>query len=98
MRNIQEALTHAIPLEHATVPPRGLDSGGRPTHDGRARNIRGPHGPGSDRARQVLLARSPSGSPCYYARRGNKDSEPGDIIADELSQGQVIMTVRASDE
>ncbi len=39
----------------------------------------------------------PSGSPCYHARRRNNDSEPGDVIADELSQGQVIMTVRASD-
>jgi len=38
-----------------------------------------------------------SGSTCYYARLRNNDGDAGDIIAEELSQGNVIMTVRASD-
>ena len=39
-----------------------------------------------------------SGSTCYYARLRNNDGDAGDIIAEELSQGNIIMTVRASDE
>jgi ABC-type transport system substrate-binding protein len=38
-----------------------------------------------------------SGPPCYYARLRNNDGETADIIAEELSHGQIIMTVRASD-
>ena len=34
-----------------------------------------------------------SGSPCYSARLRNNDGEADDIIAEELSQGQIIMTV-----
>ena len=40
---------------------------------------------------------SSSSSTCYYARLRNNDGEADDIIADELSHGQTIMTVRASD-
>jgi len=54
-------------------------------------------GPGQLAPGRYFSPGPPSGSPCYYARRRNKDSEPGEIIADELSQGQVTMTVRASD-
>jgi ABC-type transport system substrate-binding protein len=44
------------------------------------------------------FAPAPSnGSTCYYARLRNNDSAAGDIIAEELSQNQIIMTVRASD-
>jgi hypothetical protein len=38
-----------------------------------------------------------SRSTCYYARLRNNDGEAGDIIAEELSHDQIIMTVRASD-
>ena len=38
-----------------------------------------------------------SGSTCYYARLRNNNGEPDDIIAEELSHRQIIMTVRASD-
>ena len=37
------------------------------------------------------------GSTCYYARLRSVDGEVDDIIADDLSHGQIIMTVRASD-
>jgi hypothetical protein len=41
---------------------------------------------------------APSGGlTCYYARLRNNDGEAGDIIAQELSHGQITMTVRASD-
>ena len=70
---------------------------GRASHDGRAGNVRGRHGQRSDRARQVLRARPVRGSTCYYARLRNNDGDAGDIIAEELSHGQIIMTVRASD-
>jgi len=41
---------------------------------------------------------APSGdSTCYYARLRNNDGEAGDIIAEELSHGQITMTVRGSD-
>jgi len=37
------------------------------------------------------------GSTRYYARLHNNDGGAGDIIAEELSHNQIIMTVRASD-
>ena len=36
-------------------------------------------------------------STCYYARLRNNGGQASDIIAEELLQGQIIMTVRASD-
>ena len=38
-----------------------------------------------------------SGPPCYYARLRNNDGEAADIVAEEMSHNQIIMTVRASD-
>jgi len=71
--------------------------GGRASHDGRAGDVRGRDGQRSDRARQVLLAAPSGGSTCYYARLHNNDGGAGEIIAEELSHNQIIMTVRASD-
>lgn len=41
--------------------------------------------------------RSPGGSTCYWARLKDGDGDLGDIIANNLGEGQALLTVKATD-
>jgi hypothetical protein len=81
---------------HRGCDDRDVAPGRRATHDRRAGYEVGT-GNGQIAPGKYFAAAPTSGPPCYYARLRNNDGEAADIVAEEMSHNQIIMTVRASD-